>query len=406
MVENITEHQAVCAFKAGVQYRDLYLKFGRIGYISMSKMMEITARYANGEEEDRIRSGKHKTDADGDGNIPRKQKQKAPSTPQAEAAAVTNAKFKGKGKAQFTPKKKQFGNHILDQPCPIHTKMDEEGNAIFPKHTTRQCRLLVQGFGEGQPSEKDNEQDEEHNEDPFPRVHATLMIFADVESKSRLKLVNRETAYPPVEVLVVDPVVEGVRLCKLLMDDGSGLNIMYADTLKGIGILMSKLSESSMQFHGVVPGRKAKSLGQIALDVVFGSDKNFRKEKLTFEVVEFQSAYHAILGRPAYARFMARSCYVYLKLKMPGPKGVITVTGNRQRAEECLKQGSRIADQQMVVLELDEYKKTGDPADLMRSKKPASESAFKSAGETKKVSIHPTDDTAAPTNISTTLDPK
>ena len=91
---------------------------------------------------------------------------------------------------------------------------------------------------------------------------------------------------------------------------------------------------------------------------------------------------------------------------MPGPKGVITVTGNRQRAEECLQQGSRIVDQQMAILELDEYKKTADPADLMRSKKPASESAFESAGDTKKVSIHPTDDTAAPTNISTTLDPK
>ena len=190
------------------------------------------------------------------------------------------------------------------------------------------------------------------------------------------------------------------------MDGGSGLNIMYADTLKGMGIPMSRLSESNMQFHGVVPGRKAKSLGQIALEVIFGSDKNFRKEKLIFEVVDFQSAYHAILGRPAYVSFMARPCYVYLKLKMPGPKGVITITGNRQRAEECLQEGSRIADQQMAVLELEEYKKTVDPADLMRSKKPASQSAFQSAGETKKVSIHPTDESAAPTNISTTLDPK
>ncbi|KAI5022128.1 hypothetical protein ZWY2020_058858 [Hordeum vulgare] len=136
-VENVTEHQAVCAFKAGVRYRDLYLKFGRTGDISMSKMMEIAARYANGEEEDHIRRGKHKTVADGDGSNTRKQKQKAPSTPQAEAAAVTNAKFKGKGKAQFTPKKKQFNNPILDQPCPIHTKMDEEGNPVYPKHTTR-----------------------------------------------------------------------------------------------------------------------------------------------------------------------------------------------------------------------------------------------------------------------------
>ncbi|KAI5017077.1 hypothetical protein ZWY2020_037455 [Hordeum vulgare] len=98
-VENVTEHQAVCAFKAGVRYRELYLKFGRTSDISMSKMMEIAARYANSEEEDRIRSGKHKTVGDGDGSNTRKQKQKAPSTLQAEAAVVTNAKFKGKGKA-------------------------------------------------------------------------------------------------------------------------------------------------------------------------------------------------------------------------------------------------------------------------------------------------------------------
>ncbi len=135
---------------------------------------------------------------------------------------------------------------------------------------------------------------------------------------------------------MADPAVNGFRMRKVLMDGGNGLNIMYADTLKGMGIPMSRLSESSMQFHGVVLGRKARSLGQIALDVVFGSDKNFRKEKLTFEVVDFQSAYHAILGHPAYARFMALPCYVYLKLRMPGPKGVITIIGNRQRAEECL----------------------------------------------------------------------
>ena len=159
---------------------------------------------------------------------------------------------------------------------------------------------------------------------------------------------------------MVDPVVEGTRLTKVLMDGGSGLNLLYADTLKGMGIPMSRLSTSNMSFHGVIPGKKAESLGQIALDVVFGDSKHFRKEKLTFEVVDFQSAYHAILGRPAYARFMARPCYVYLKLKMPGPKGVITITSNRKKAEECFQKGSKIADSQITVVELEEYKKNAD----------------------------------------------
>ena len=58
-----------------------------------------------------------------------------------------------------------------------------------------------------------------------------------------------------------DPVVEGTRLTKVLMDGGSGLNILYAETLKGMGIPMSKLSERNMSFHGVIPSKKAQSLG-------------------------------------------------------------------------------------------------------------------------------------------------
>ena len=139
---------------------------------------------------------------------------------------------------------------------------------------------------------------------------------------------------------------------------------------------------------------------------MFGDSKHFRKKKLTFEVVDFQSAYHAILGRPAYARFMARPCYVYLKLKMPGPRGVITVTGNWQKAEECFQKGSKIADAQMVAVEMQEYKKNADPSDLLRSKKPATNSVFQPSGETKQVHIHPTDHNAAPTHISTSLNSK
>ncbi|KAM3333369.1 hypothetical protein ACQJBY_028446 [Aegilops geniculata] len=103
---------------------------------------------------------------------------------------------------------------------------------------------------------------------------------------------------------------------------------------------------------------------------------------------------------------MARPCYVYLKLKMPGPRGVITVTSNQQRAEECLQKGSKTADEQMAALEMEEYQKNADLSDLLRAKKPASDSAFKSSGDTKAVHIHPTDPNAAPTQISTTLDSK
>ena len=75
-------------------------------------------------------------------------------------------------------------------------KKDEEGNLIYPKHTTRQCRLLIQQFREKQPSEKekesDKDEDKEEDDDGFPNVNSTWVISADVESKSRLKVINKE----------------------------------------------------------------------------------------------------------------------------------------------------------------------------------------------------------------------
>jgi hypothetical protein len=49
---------------------------------------------------------------------------------------------------------------------------------------------------------------------------------------------------------------------------------------------------------------------------------------LTFEIADFPSTYHAILGRPCYAKFVAVPIYTYLKLKMPGPRGVIAIGGD------------------------------------------------------------------------------
>jgi hypothetical protein len=80
---------------------------------------------------------------------------------------------------------------------------------------------------------------------------------------------------------------------------------------------------------------EAVPLGQIDLPVTFSDEGNFRKETLTFEVVGFPRMYHAILGRPAYAKFMEVPNYTYLKLKMPGPKGVITIDTKYQHAYEC-----------------------------------------------------------------------
>jgi hypothetical protein len=58
---------------------------------------------------------------------------------------------------------------------------------------------------------------------------------------------------------------------------------------------------------------------------LFGDWRNFRTETITFEVVGFSGTNHVILRRLAYVKFMAVPNYTYLKLKIPGLKGIITV---------------------------------------------------------------------------------
>jgi hypothetical protein len=82
-------------------------------------------------------------------------------------------------------------------------------------------------------------------------------------------------------------------------------------------------------------GKLATPLGQINLPVTFGTPSNFRTEVLTFKVVGFPGSYHTVLGCPCHAKFMAVPNYTYLKLKMPGPKGTITVGTSTQHAYEC-----------------------------------------------------------------------
>ena len=89
------------------------------------------------------------------------------------------------------------------------------------------------------------------------------------------------------------------------MDGGSSLNLLYQDTTRKMGINPSRIKPTNTTFKGVIPGVEALCMGSITLEVVFGSPDNFRSEELIFDIVPFRSGYHALLGRPAFARFNA-----------------------------------------------------------------------------------------------------
>ena len=126
--------------------------------------------------------------------------------------------------------------------------------------------------------------------------------------------------------LVFNPVVQGSKLTRVLIDGGSGLNLIFASTLAKMGLnYMSLLTPSKAPFYGIVPGNSSTPIGSVTLPVTFCREQNFRTEYIKFEVADFESSYHTILGRPALAKFIAVPHYVYLLLKMPGNKGVFSL---------------------------------------------------------------------------------
>jgi hypothetical protein len=144
--------------------------------------------------------------------------------------------------------------------------------------------------------------------------------------------------------LVLDPVVAEVRLTKVLIDGLSGLNLIFASTLRKMGLdFTDMLVPSKSTFYGIVPGNAAHPLGMVVLPVTFGMRENYRTEFIKFEVANFESSYHAILGHPALAKFMAVLHYVYLLLKMPGQSGVLTFRGDLKKSYDCNQEGIQYA---------------------------------------------------------------
>ena len=72
--------------------------------------------------------------------------------------------------------------------------------------------------------------------------------------------------------LLLDPVVAGSKLTRVLIDGGSGLNLLFASTLHKMGLdFYSMLTPSKAPFFGIVPGNSSTPIGSVTLPVTVGS---------------------------------------------------------------------------------------------------------------------------------------
>ena len=135
--------------------------------------------------------------------------------------------------------------------------------------------------------------DTEEKDDSYPMPNGALMIFGGStanDSKCHQKVARHEVytngpatpaflrwsesaitfdranhpdtvPHPGRYLLVVDPIVGPKRLTKVLMDGGSGLNIMYAKMLDEMGVDRTNLRPTRAPFHGIMLAKQAMPLG-------------------------------------------------------------------------------------------------------------------------------------------------
>lgn len=64
------------------------------------------------------------------------------------------------------------------------------------------------------------------------------------------------------------------------MDGGGSLNLLYVEALKKMEISESCIRASGTRFKDIIPGMEGHPLGQVTLDVVFGTPENYHLESL------------------------------------------------------------------------------------------------------------------------------
>jgi hypothetical protein len=152
-------------------------------------------------------------------------------------------------------------------------------------------------------------------------------------------------------------------------------------------------------------------LGLVVLPVTFGETReNYHTEYIKFEVADFETSYHAILGRPAIAKFMAVPHYTYLVLKMPSPVGVLSLQGDLKISFDCDTKAVELAATNQVpnaMMEIYAASKKLAPSELDIPEKSDNANKPQPAEEVQVKTIDlGTGDSSKTTTIGVGLDPK
>jgi hypothetical protein len=158
-------------------------------------------------------------------------------------------------------------------------------------------------------------------------------------TKDNIKL----TSIPHIDAMVITAHINKWNLMRVLVDNGSQVEILFLSTFEQTGFSKKQLKEALKPLYGF-GGKKIEPVGSILLPMSFGTPFNARIEYITFDVLDMSYPYNVIFGRGLLNIFEAKLHSLYLCLKVPATLGVISVHGNQKdtrNIEQCFAPGHR-----------------------------------------------------------------
>ena len=140
--------------------------------------------------------------------------------------------------------------------------------------------------------------------------------------------------HPHDDSLVIRVVVANKIIHRVLIDNGSSANIIFASAFDKMGIEREKLEPVNAHLLGF-SGEKVLPLGSIQLVLTLGDPPCRATMTIKFLIVDAPSAYNMLLGRPSLNAVRAIPSAYHMVVKFPMENEVGMVRGDQQVAREC-----------------------------------------------------------------------
>ncbi|KAK3004786.1 hypothetical protein RJ639_020125 [Escallonia herrerae] len=159
----------------------------------------------------------------------------------------------------------------------------------------------------------------------------TMITFFDKDSK--------DIKTPHDDPLVITIKAGNFDLKRVLVDNGSSVEILFYDAFKKMNIPTNRLRKMDTPLYGF-SNQPVTVEGIIALPVVIGTPLMQANFMLNFVVVKVPSAYNGILGRPALNQLQAVVSPYHLKIKFPIEDGIGELHVDRRTRKHSLSKTS------------------------------------------------------------------